>query len=344
MEKIKVNDNQAAFIVLLKEFIESYAQNHETMPISDWLAMELKAHMPDKTTSEISSMTSGILSSLELTKTKRESLDRALSKRGGSKERWFAQELKNAQAEDRVQDIYNSAVKAQGDTLRRTGIIDAEFTEPPAETAPTPQDAAREIQNAAVLGSTVDAEGYQVVGEVLGDASSPHSRFIEDTLISGDTTGLKAAAAGALKTGSERGMLPVLPADTSDDVFAGMGYMAVEKTKAAATKLPFIEIVEEVERNALAVAAGTASSVKGASVGAAIGSVFGPVGTAVGGVIGGVTGFIAGSRITHAVVEKVQEVRTKVVDTVASYVAPVFKKVCEGVKAVGKKILGWLFG
>ena len=182
-----------------------------------------------------------------------------------------------------------------------------------------------------------------MAAEVLRDSEAPYSKFITDTLKSGYTTGLKAAASGAVKTGSELGMLPTIPAGTPENIAAGVGYMAVEKVEAAVKKLPFIEVVEEVERNALSVTAGTFST-KAAAIGAKIGSVFGPVGAAAGGVVGGVVGFLAGAKVAHTVVKKVQEVRHKVIETVTSYVAPVFKKVVEGVKNVGKKILGWLFG
>ena len=344
MAAVKVNDSQTAFVMLLKEFIESYARN-QNMPLNQWLSTELKAHMPEKSAPEINTITDGIISSIESIQAKRESLDRSIS-RGRTKSEWFAKELKASQSAENVQEIHDSAVNAQRDILAKTGVIDAEFAYTPPESPATTEQAAQELQNAAVLGSTIDAEGYDLAGEVLRDFASPYSKFITDTLKSGNTTGLKAAASGAIKTGSERGMLPTIPVGTPEDIAAGVGYMAVEKVKAAAKKLPFVEVVEDVERNALSVASVAADTLKtkGASIGQAIGQVFGPVGSAVGGVIGGVVGYFAGSKVARVVVEKVQEVRRKVVETVTSYVAPVFKKVVEGVKNVGKKILGWLFG
>ena len=341
MTAVKVNDSQAAFIMLLKEFIDSYAQHHDSMSLNQWLSMELKAHMPEKSPSEIHTITDGIISSLESIQAKRESIDRSIS-RGRTKSEWFAKELKASQSDDTVQELHTAAVKAQGDILAKTGVIDAEFADTAPKSPASPEQAAREIQNAAVLGAALDAEGYDLAGEVLGDSESPYSKFIMDTLKAGDSTGLKAAASGAIKTGSERGMLPAIPAGTSENIASAVGYMAVEKVKAATKKLPFLDFVEEIERNALAVFAGTLSMTKGASAGAAIGSVLGPVGTVIGGIVGGVTSFIIGSERAKIIVKKVQAVRRKIIETVSSYVAPVFKKVFEGVKAVGEKLADWL--
>ena len=66
-QTVKVNDNQAAIVMLLKDFVESYAQNHDSMSLNDWLAMTLKAHMPEKTLSEIETISTEIISTLELT-------------------------------------------------------------------------------------------------------------------------------------------------------------------------------------------------------------------------------------------------------------------------------------
>lgn len=343
MAKANVNDNQTVLVTLLKEFIESYAQNH-SMPLTQWLAMELTAHMPEKSPSEIHTITTGILSTLESIQAKREALDRSIS-RGRTKSEWFAQQLNTSHSPDTVHELHTAAVNAQRDILTKTGVIDAEFADTSPQTPPTPHDTAREIQNAAVLGATVESEGYDLAGEVLRDFASPYSKFVTDALKSGDTTGLKAAASGAVKTASERGMLPAMPAGTSEHVITGVGHMAIEKVKTYAKKLPFIEVIEEVERDSLSVAGDMLKFANElGSLGAAIGSVFGPVGAVVGGVVGGVTGFVAGTAVAQTVVEKTKEVRRKIVETVSSYAAPVFKKAVEGVKNVGKKNLGWLFG
>ena len=340
---VKVNNNQTEFVMLLKEFIESYAKHYSSISLNDWLSTELKAHLPEKSPSEISAISTGIISSLESIQAKRESLDRAIS-RGRTKSEWFAKELKNAQADGNVQEIHDSAVNAQRDIFTKTGVIDAEFSDPTPESPATPEHAAREIQNAAVLGSVLYAEGCGLAGEVLRDSDSPCSKFVTDTLKSGDTTGLKAAASGAVKTASELGMLPEMPAGTSEHVIAGVGYMAIEKAKTYAKKSPFVEMVEKTEREALAVAGDMLQFANElGSLGAAIGSVFGPMAAIAGGVIGGVTGFIAGTAVAQTLVEKTKDVRRKIVGAVSSYAAPVFMKAVEGVKNISQKVNGWLF-
>ena len=348
---VKVNNNQTEFVMLLKEFIESYAKHYSSISLNDWLSTELKAHLPEKSPSEISAISTGIISSLESIQAKRESLDRSIS-RGRTKSEWFAKELKNAQADGHVQEIHDSAVNAQRDILAKSGVIDAEFADPTSESPANPEQAAREIQNAAVLGSVLYAEGCGLAGEVLRDSDSPYSKFVTDTLTSGDTTGLKAAASGAVKTASERGMLSSMPSGTSEHVIAGVGYIAVEKVKTYTKKVPFVEMVEKTEREALAVAGDMLKFANElGSLGAAIGSVFGPMAAIAGGVIGGVTGFIAGTAAAQTVVDKTKELRHKIIDIVSSYAAPALKKAVEAgrkaaedIKSAGTKILGLLFG
>lgn len=338
MEKVKVNDSQAALIVLMKEFIESYALNHEAMPLNEWLSSELQSHMPEKSPSEIEAITNGIISSIELTRSKRESLDKAI-KSGMTKEGWFAREVKksseNAENEEKLtQDLHNSAIHAQAEIL---GIDDVHADD---NVHATPNETARQIENAAIMGSVIDAEFCDAAGEVLNNNESQHSEFISQSLKSGNDTGIKAAAAGAIRSAAEKKLIPFMPEGTC----AGVAYMATEKVKAAVKKLPFVEYIEEVERNVLTVTAGLAVAAKGASVGASVGAIFGPVGAAIGGFIGATTACIAGSTITHVVVEKFQEVRRKVIDTATTYIAPVFKRAVETVKSVGRKVFGWLFG
>lgn len=343
MNQEKLNDNNKAFLRLVKEFIESYAVNHEAMPLNEWLSSELQSHMPEKSPSEIEAITHEIISSIELTKSKREALDKAI-KCGMTKEGWFAREVKklskNAENEYKLtKDLYTTAIKAQANILNQA--IDNEAI---ANALITPNEAARQIENAAVLGSVVDAEVCNDVGEVLGDKESEHSEFIAESLRSDNDTGMKVAAVGALRSAIEKGALPVLPEEASNSVCAGLAYMATEKLKASLKKLPVIDIVEELERNAIAVAAGMMISTKGASIGASLGLMLSPFGAAVGGIIGAGTGYIAGSKVSRIVLKQFQEVRKKVLDKIETYVAPVFMKAVETVKSVGRKVFSWLFG
>ncbi len=123
METVKVNDSQAAFVMLLKDFVESYAQNHASMSLTDWLAATLSAHLPEKSPSEVHTITNGILSSLESIQAKRESLDRSIS-RGRTKSEWFAQQLKTSHSPDTVHELHTAAVNAQRDILTKTGVIE----------------------------------------------------------------------------------------------------------------------------------------------------------------------------------------------------------------------------
>ena len=194
MNQEKISDNNKAFLLLVKEFIGSYALNHETMPLNEWLSTELQSHMPEKSPSEIEAITHGIISSIELTKSKRESLDKAI-KSGMTKEGWFAREVKksseNPENEQKLtNDLYDAAIHAQADIL---GVNDKGTND---TVHATPNETARQIENAAIMGSVIDAEFCDAAGENLNGNESQHSKFIVESLKSGNDTGIKAAAAG----------------------------------------------------------------------------------------------------------------------------------------------------
>jgi tetrahydromethanopterin S-methyltransferase subunit G len=333
MNQEKLNDNNREFLLLVKEFIESYALNHDAMPLNEWLSSELQSHMPEKSPSEIESITHGIISSIELTQTKRESLDKAI-KCGMTKEGWFAREVKKSENSQKLtQDLHNAAIHAQAEIL---GIDDVHADD---NVHATPNETARQIENAAIMGSVIDAEFCDAAGEILNDNESQHSEFISQSLKSGNDTGIKAAAAGAIRSATEKKFIPVM----SEDECSGVAYMATEKVKAAVNQLPYMKMIEEVERNAVSVTSSVMAK-KGAAIGASIGKIFGPVGAVVGGIIGAGVGYAAGTKIGQVVEKKLHEVKERVNQTIETYVAPVFKRAVETVKSVGRKIVGWLFG
>lgn len=337
MNQEKISDNNKAFLLLVKEFIGSYALNHETMPLNEWLSTELQSHMPEKSPSEIEAITHGIISSIELTKSKRESLDKAI-KSGMTKEGWFAREVKKSSESPEneqklTNNLYDAAIHAQADIL---GVNDKGTNDTVHATA---DETALQIENAAIMGSVIDAEFCDAAGEILNDNESQHSEFIVESLKSGNDTGIKAAAAGAIKSAAEKKLIPFM----SEDTCAGVAYMATEKVKAAVNQLPYMKIIEEVERNAVSVTSSIMAK-KGASIGASIGKIFGPKGAIIGGLIGAGLGYAAGSKIGKVVEKKLHEVREKVNQTIETYVAPVFMRAVEVVKNVGKKVVGWLFG
>jgi phage tail tape-measure protein len=129
----------------------------------------------------------------------------------------------------------------------------------------------------------------------------------------------------------------------SEDECSGVAFMATEKVKAAVNQLPYMKMIEEVERNAVSVTSSVMAK-KGAAIGASIGKIFGPVGAVVGGIIGAGVGYAAGTKIGQVVEKKLHEVKERVNQTIETYVAPVFKRAVETVKSVGRKIVGWLFG
>ncbi len=317
------------FISLLKHFLESYA-NSQNVSLIEWLASELQANMPEKSSSEIHAISTEIISTLELDRAKREELDQAIAN-GKSKEDWLKKEIKKSasnmseqEASDYLHDIRSSAIKAQCE------IIDVDYDEvkPKQETFNdfTLSAASREIQGTAAIGIIAQDEGYAFASEYFSENFYDGNKIIEDALNSGEDLGVKAAASGAFKTASERGIIPAFPANSPNDVIADVGFLAIENVKAVVKKLPPFEIIDVVERNAATVTAGFCAS-KGAVIGAKIGSVFGPAGAAAGGLIGGTVSYVAGSKVGEFVSETIHTVKEKVINTISSFAVSAVKKI-----------------
>lgn len=183
------------------------------------------------------------------------------------------------------------------------------------------------LENSAIISSVSDVESYETAERILNEIDSPHAEFIDRTLASGNDTGLKVAAAGALKACSEHGIIPSLPAGTPETVYAGIAYIAIGKLKATRKKLAAIDFIEEIERETAVVISGTISALEGALHGSAIGAIFGPAGAALGGFIGGVTGMISGKKKYGRVLKTIRELRQTVKETIA----PAIKRAGEAV-------------
>ena len=169
--------------------------------------------------------------------------------------------------------------------------------------------------------------GFDVAQKVWNGEEIKGEELVETAVVSGADFGVKAAAAGALKVGAEKGIIKVIPKGTPAGTIANIAYVAVENVKVvgkmATGELTVKEGIEKMEQTTVATVAGIAASTKGAAIGAAVGSVLGPVGKVVGGFIGGTIGYMAGSKVGETIVKGVQKIR---------------KTVTDGIKSAGKAI------
>lgn len=179
----------------------------------------------------------------------------------------------------------------------------------------------KQAGQAALMGAAIGA-GVNVAQKVWNGESIDGGEVIESALISGADFGIKAAAAGAIKVGAEKGLLSVIPKGTPAGTIANIAHVAVENVKVlgkvASGELTVKEGLDKMEQVTVSTVVGVAASLKGAALGAAIGTIFGPVGMAVGGFIGGTVGYMAGSKVGETVVKGAQKVREVAKDTFKS--------------------------
>lgn len=200
---------------------------------------------------------------------------------------------------------------------------------------------------AALQGAAIGA-GLELATKVWNGEEIKGEEVVEKAITSGADFGIKAATAGALKVGVEKGIINVIPKGTPAGTIANIAYVAIENvkvlTKVANGELTLKEGFEKMEQTTVATVAGIAAGAKGAAVGAQIGLAFGPIGAAVGGFVGGTVGYIAGSKVGEVVVKGAQKVREAVTSTIkscASGVASGVKSFCSGVKSFASSIFSW---
>ena len=176
----------------------------------------------------------------------------------------------------------------------------------------------KQAGQAALLGAAVGV-GANIAQKVMNGEEIDGGEIVESAISSGANFGIKAAAAGAIKVGVEKNILPMIPKGTPASTIASVAHVAIENVKIvgemATGELTVREGLDKMEQTTVSTVAGMAASTKGAAIGAAIGAVLGPVGSAVGGFIGGTIAYVAGSKIGETVVKIAQKAREVIKDT-----------------------------
>lgn len=179
----------------------------------------------------------------------------------------------------------------------------------------------KQAGQAALMGAAVGV-GFDVAQKIWNGEEIEGGELIETAVASGADFGVKAAAAGALKVGVEKGIISAIPKGTPAGTIANIAYVAIENVKVvgkmAAGELTIKEGFEKMEQTTVATVAGISASTKGAAIGAAVGHVLGPVGVVVGGFIGGTVSYMAGSKAGETVVKGMQKIREKAKKVVKS--------------------------
>lgn len=198
----------------------------------------------------------------------------------------------------------------------------------------------KQAGRAALMGAAVGV-GFDVAQKVWNGEEINGEELLKTAIESGADFGVKAATAGALKVGVEKGFIKIIPKGTPAETIANIAHIAIENVKIVGKmfsgKLTFKEGLEQMEQTTVATVAGISASVKGTALGMSIGLVFGPVGSAVGGFVGGAVGYMAGSKVGESVVKVVQKIRNKtreVIKSISTTITTGILNVCEGIRSI----------
>ena len=206
---------------------------------------------------------------------------------------------------------------------------------------------AKQAGQAAIMGAAVGI-GFDVAQKIWNGEEINGGELIETAIVSGADFGVKAAAAGALKVGVEKGVITAIPKGTHASTITSIAHVAIENVKIIGRmttgELTVREGFAKMEQTTVATASGIAASTEGTAIGTALGSVLGPVGTVVGGFIGGAVGYMAGSKVGETITKGVQKIRKKAIEVVksvgrtvsnaVSVVSGAICSICSGIKSI----------
>lgn len=193
---------------------------------------------------------------------------------------------------------------------------------------------------AAGLQAAAIAAGFTLVDRIIRDEPIDAEETVEVALKTGTDAGVKAAVAGALKVGSEREIIKVIPKGTPVGIIANVACVAIENVKilakVASGKYTMFQGLEHMGRTTLSMTYGIGWGMGGSAIGAAALGWIPVVGPFIGGLIGGMVAYAAGSKFGEAVFSGLKVVGKGAINAVKSAWA--------GIKSAGRKIKGKLFG
>lgn len=219
----------------------------------------------------------------------------------------------------------------------------------------------RQAGYACLQGAAIST-GFDIAHKLWNGEEIKAEDEVIKAIESGADFGIKSAVGSALKVGSEKGILRIIPKGTPAAACANIAFVGIENCKVLAkvasgdlTPREGMEKMADVTASAtgglLAMGKGAALGAKtGIAAGASIGAFFGgpagavlgaKIGSVVGGFVGGSVGYMAGSKVGHAVCGAAKKVASIAVNVVKTEGA----KLTNGVKGVyntGKAFLKWV--
>lgn len=199
----------------------------------------------------------------------------------------------------------------------------------------------------AGLQAAVITTGFDMIAKKIQGEPIDSDETIELALKTGADSGVKTAAAGALKVVSEKGVLTVIPPGTPPAVIAKIACVAIEDAKILAKvangEITLTEAMDLMGRTSTAMVCGLGWGATGMAIGATALSWIPVVGPVVGGIVGATVGYIAGSKFGSAVYSGLKKVGSVVKSTASkvwSGIKSGARKVVSGLKSFGRKLFG----
>lgn len=247
------------------------------------------------------------------------------------------------------------AVKSQGITKQQAKELQLEIQQ--KNSIPTNDwntyktlDLAKHIgKNASLAGmqAAVITTGFNLAAKVLSGEKIDADETIELALTTGADAGVKAATAGALKVGAEKGVISVLPKGTPISVIANIACLGIENIKilgkVANGELTMTQALDKMGRTSTSMVYGMGWGATGGVLGATALSWIPVVGPVVGGLIGGMVGYMAGSKVGDSIysgLSKVGSVAKSAAKSAWNGVKSVGRSIGNGLSRIGRAIFG----
>lgn len=207
-------------------------------------------------------------------------------------------------------------------------------------------------KNAAQMGlqSAAISTGFVLAANVLSGEDIDPDALVETAFTTGADAGVKAAATGALKVCTEKGMI-FIPPGTSAHWIANIACMGIENAKilakVAAGELTIAEGLDQMGRTSTSLVCGLGWGGAGMAVGAAALSWIPIAGPILGGVVVGTASYMAGSSVGEAVYEGAKTLGSVAVravkrgyETAKSVVSAAGNRLCSAASTVASWF-GW---
>lgn len=194
-------------------------------------------------------------------------------------------------------------------------------------------------KNASLAGiqSAAISSGFDIAKSIMDGEKIEADEVVYKALVTGADSGIKAATAGALHVGVQKGIISVIPKSTPIGVLTNVACIGIENLKIMGqvvnSEISSVEAIDKIGLTSLSMIYGLSWAAKGAATLSWV-PVVGPV---LGGLIGGTVGYIAGSKFGESVYKTSKKIGSKAKD--------VCRSIGSGVKNFAKSkvstVKGW---